>query len=148
MIKFTDNKNDIIKCWKEAFSDSDEDILFFVENVKNAKCLAYYNSDNIASMLYLVKSNLGLYIYAACTLKEYQKQGIMTKLLNYCKDNYENICLIPANNDLIGYYKNRDFTKEYDIKSLKFNESEEINEYLFEGCELEHPIVLAFERKS
>lgn len=148
MIKFTDNKNDIIKCWKEAFSDSDEDILFFVENVKNAKCLAYYNGDNIASMLYLVKSNLGLYIYAACTLKEYQKQGIMTKLLNYCKDNYEKICLIPANVDLIDYYKNRGLTKEYEVNYLVFNEIDEINEYLFEGCELIHPIVLAFERKS
>lgn len=148
MIKFTDNKNDILKCWSEAFGDSEEDILFFIDNAKDAKCLAYYEENEICSMLYLVNSSLGEYIYAACTLKEYQGKGIMTKLLDYCKKNFDNICLIPANIELIDYYKKRGLTKEFEVSSLKFNQIEEINEYFYEGCELEHPIVLAFERKS
>lgn len=147
MIKFTDNKNDIIKCWKEAFGDSDEDILFFIDNVKDAKCLSFYDDENIASMLYLVESSLGKYIYAACTLKEYQGQGIMTKLLDYSKENYDKISLIPATLSLIDYYKNRGLDIVDDIDSLKFNQIDEINEYLFEGCQLEHPIVMSYERK-
>lgn len=148
MIKFTENKEDIIKCWKEAFDDSEDDITFFIDNVKNARCLAYYDNSSIAAMLYLVPSNFGSYIYAACTLNEYRKLGVMTKLLNYCKENFDSICLIPANEGLVNYYKLRGLTITYDVNSLKFDQIDDINEYLFEGCELEHPIVLAFERMN
>lgn len=144
MIKFTENKNDIIKLWQEAFGDSEEDILFFINNVKNAKCLAYYDNNSIASMLYLVDSSKGKYVYAACTLKEYRGKGYMSDLLSYCKNQFDAVCLIPANEGLIEYYKNRGLNIELDIKEIKFNETDEIVEYLFEGCELSNPIVLMY----
>lgn len=146
MIKYTDCKEDIISCWSEAFGDSKEDILFFIENVKNAKCLSYYIEDDIAGMLYLVESSLGQYIYAACTKKKYRKQGIMNELLSFCKNEYDRLCLIPANNDLVEYYRKRGFTDILQTDLLNFNQIDDINEYLFEGCELEQPIVLLYER--
>lgn len=147
MIKFTSDNKDIVKCWAEAFGDSENDILFFINNVQNANCLAYYVGGNIASMLYLVESSLGKYIYAACTLKEYRKNGYMGELLDYCKKNYNNISLIPANKGLIKYYNNRGLTITDSVDNLHFNECDEIVEYLFDGCELKQPIVLKFERK-
>lgn len=148
MIKYTNNKNDIIKCWKEAFGDSDEDILFFIDNAKDAKCLAFYENDKITSMLYLVDSSLGKYIYAACTLKKYQGKGYMSQLLEYCKYNFKKVSLIPANVGLIKYYEDRGLTVREDIETLIFNQIDEINEYLFEGCELEHPFIMSYERMN
>lgn len=148
MIRFTEDKYEIISCWQEAFGDTEEDILFFIENVRNAQCIAYYYKNDIAGMMYLVESNLGKYVYAACTKKKYQKRGIMTSLLDYCKERYNKVCLIPANEDLINYYKKRDFSSIQDIDDLKFNQIKDINEYLFEGCELKKPVVLVFERKN
>lgn len=146
MIKFTNNKDDIIKVWQDAFGDSKEDVLFFINNVKNAKCLAYYDNDNIASMLYLIECNYGLYIYAASTLKDYKKRGYMTKLLDYCKNEFNEICLIPATENLIKFYQDRGFNESYPANKLKFNQIDDINEYLFEGCELDKPIILVYKK--
>lgn len=146
MIRFIDNQNDIIKCWQEAFGDSKEDILFFINNVKDSKCLALYNEEKIASMLYLVKCNLGYYIYAACTLNRYRSCGYMTELLNFCKNKFDRLCLIPANEGLIEYYRKRGFENETEIDNLKFNQIKEIDEYLFDGCNLEQPIVLIYRK--
>lgn len=144
MIRFTENREDIIKCWKEAFGDSDEDILYFVDNVKNAKCLAYYDDDKITSMLYLVKCSIGYYVYAACTLEEFREKGYMTELLNYVKAKYSPVCLIPAKPWLIDYYKKRGLNITIEISQLQFDEIDGIKEYLFEGCELENPIALLY----
>lgn len=148
MIKFTANQSDIIKCWQEAFGDLYEDILFFVNNVKDSNCLAFYDNDEIASMLYLVKCNLGYYIYAASTLNRYRSCGYMTELLNYCKNNYDSLCLIPADEGLIKYYTDRGFKIQNAIDDLKFNQIDEIEEYLFEGCSLSQPIVLTYRKDS
>ncbi len=144
MIKFTDDKNDIIKCWQEAFGDNIEDILYFIRNVKNAECLAYYDGEKITSMLYLVKCNIGYYIYAACTMEKYRKKGYMSQLLDYAKAEYNPICLIPANFGLMDYYTKRGFTDFIDVNELDFDEIDGIKEYLFEGCELEKPIALIY----
>lgn len=149
MVKVTNSTDDIISLWKEAFGDSNEDILFFVNNLKNGECLAIYDDDEqIVSMLYFVDCRIdgveSKYIYAACTSKKCRSNGSMTQLLEWCKNNYNNICLIPANDGLIDFYKKRDFQKEIDIASITFDESDAIKEYLFEGCELEKPFALQY----
>lgn len=149
MIKYTDKRSDIIELWQEAFGDSFDDIEFFIRNVKNARCLAYYNEDNIISMFFLVDCTCleqnGKYIYAACTKTDFRKKGIMSELLNYAKENSEDfICLIPANENLSEYYKSRGFTYKTDIQLIRFNQVDDIKEYLFEGCELEKPYILMF----
>lgn len=146
MIKYTDNNADIIKCWQESFGDSNDEIRFFIDNVINAKCLAYYKDEKIASMLYLIDCKVSSvdskYIYAACTLNEYRKCGYMSALLNYAKDNYKSLCLIPAEEWLIDYYSERGFTDKISVDNIVFNQIPEIEEYLFEGCELETPFGL------
>lgn len=143
------NIDDIITLWSEAFGDSREDIVFFADNVKNAECIAYYECGNAVAMLYLVDCMVdgenSKYIYAACTAFHCRNKGYMTQLLNYVKRNYNNICLIPAEMWLINYYESRGFTKQIEIDSIEFFETEEIEEYLFEGCELEKPFALLYE---
>ncbi len=150
MIKYTDKKSDIIELWQEAFGDSFDDIDFFIKNVKNARCLAFYDEDNIISMFYLVEcthnGKPGEYIYAACTKNEFRKKGIMSELLNYAKNNSKDfVCLIPANENLVEYYKSRGFVHKTEIESIEFNQIQEIKEYLFEGCELETSFMLMYE---
>jgi GNAT superfamily N-acetyltransferase len=149
MIKFTTCSEDIVRLWNEAFGDSKEDIMFFINNVKNAKCLSYYDKNNIASMLFLVECCVdgvnGEYIYAACTEKKSRGFGYMTELLNYAKKHCKSfVCLIPANKSLINYYNQRGFDIELSIDAVQFDESKEIKEYLFEGCELDKPIALMY----
>lgn len=142
MIKQVINNEVIIPLWQEAFGDSKEDILFFLENCKHKVCLGYFKDNILLSMLFIVKCSLGYYIYAACTKKEARKNGTMSTLLDYCKRNYSNLCLIPANEPLISYYKNRGFTKEAPISLLTFEETSKICDYLLEGCELDNPFIL------
>ena len=148
MIKITNNIDDIVPLWKEAFGDSREDIVFFIDNIRNGVCLAEYQNDKAVSMLYLVDCSLNSkqahYIYAACTDKKYQKNGYMAGLIKYCIDNYDRVCLIPANEHLVDYYKKQGLVFKYPVDDLKFNECRElIDEYLYAGCSLDNPVVLA-----
>lgn len=147
MIKELNNENLIIPLWQEAFGDSEEDILFFLNNCKNIKCLGYFDEKMLSSMLFLIDCKINgdeyKYIYAACTYKNKRCRGDMSKLLDYCKSNFNNVCLIPANDKLVDFYFERKFNIKYDLNEMQFDESEEIKEYLFEGCSLEKPFVLA-----
>lgn len=145
MVKEITNKEAIIDLWQEAFGDTREEILFFLENCNHKKCLGYFENKSLLSMLFLVKCSFGYYIYAACTQKESRNTGTMTALLNNCKNNYHNLCLIPANESLISYYKKRGFLKEKPLSSLEFEETKEICAYLLEGCELKKPFILIYE---
>ena len=147
MIKFCDNKEEIISLWSSVFGDSDEEISFFIDNLKNGKCLAYYEKGKAVSMFFLVDCRVGekkgKYIYAACTLKEYEGRGYMSCLIDYAGKNFnEFLCLIPANESLIDFYSQRGFDKTAEISELTFNENDEIIEYLFEGYELKKPLVM------
>ena len=145
MIKTVENKEDIIRLWKEAFGDSEEDILFFLDNA-NYESLGCFENEKLVSMLFLIGSSLGEYIYAACTDKKMQGKGYMSELLNYCKDNYSSLCLIPASDSLEKYYFDRGFKSWCSIEELSFSESDEICEYLFEGYKLTEPKVLRYMR--
>ena len=146
MVKFTRDSDKIIHLWREAFGDSEEEIEFFIYNVKNAKCLMYYEGENEASMMYLVDCTVNgekySYVYAACTLKDYEGRGYMTKLLNYAFLNHIKLCLIPANESLIDFYSKRGIDNKFPIEDIKFQQIPEIEEYLFEGYTLKEPTAL------
>lgn len=148
MISITNNIEDIVLCWQEAFGDSREEIVFFVENSKDCQCLAYYENGKICSMLFLVDCRIegksAKYIYAACTLNEYKNRGIMTKLLEYVKKKYAKIVLIPAEEWLIDYYMKRGFTNKVRLRDIVFSQCNEITEYLYEGCTLDEPFALCY----
>ena len=147
MIKTCDNLRDIAKVWCEAFCDGFDDVKYFYDNIVNAECYAYYDNENIASLFYLVDCNLNnkksKYIYAACTLKAYRGKGYMSDLLDFVLNKFQSVCLIPADNDLVNFYIDRNFKYEHNINTLSFNESDVlINDYLFEGCSLDNPFIL------
>ena len=148
MIKVCKDVNSIIKLWQEAFGDSKEEILYFINDAKHAKCLAYYVDNTVVSMLFLVDCEIvgskAEYLYAVCTLKEHQRSGYSSKLLDYCKEHYEMLCLIPANDSLIKFYKDREFTNSADISDIEFDETDEICEYLLEGFKLTDPKALCY----
>lgn len=139
---------DIITLWKKAFGDSREDVIFFLNHAKNKSCLCLYDDDFLCSMFFLVdckvQNKAFKYVYAACTDREYQTKGCMTRLLNYAKEHYENIILIPADISLASYYLKRGFNHKMKTDNILFNECSEIKDYLFEGCFLEEPFALAY----
>ena len=146
-INYTNDTEQIIRLWQEAFGDSREDIIFFVNNAKNTKCLACFDGEIMMSMMFLVQCSIkgknGLYVYAACTDKRFRGQGCMSALLKYAKDYTDGfVCLIPADKALIDYYYPRGYTKSADTKDLQFEQCDEIKEYLFEGCTLDEPFVM------
>lgn len=151
MIKFTDDIKQISKLWQIAFGDNDEDVVFFADNLKNGKCIGYFIDETLVSMLYLIECRLDdfeyeyVYVYAANTLPEYRGNGYMAELLNFVKKEYKYICLIPANEGLIEFYKNNEFFYFSDISKLVFDECEAlINDYLYEGCNLDRPVVQVY----
>lgn len=148
MIKITNNVDDIVPLWSEAFGDSREDIVFFINNIRNGVCLAEFQNDKAVSMLYLVdcclNSKQAHYIYAACTDSKSRKKGYMAGLIKYCIDNYDRVCLIPADEHLVNYYNKQGLVFMHPVDDLKFNECRElIDEYLYAGCSLDNPVVLA-----
>ena len=139
----------IIDLWKSCFGDSEDEITYFINNVKNADCLAYFENDVPISMMFLVdccvNNENGRYVYAACTDNRYRGRGIMTKLLEYAKHlDYSFLCLIPAEDSLEKYYCERGFNKKLDVSELEFEQTDEINEYLLEGYKLTFPKALMF----
>ena len=148
MIKITNNIDDIVPLWSEAFGDSREDIVFFIDNIRNGVCLAEFQNDKAVSMLYLVdcclNSKQAHYIYAACTDSKSRKKGYMAGLIKYCIYNYDRVCLIPADEHLVNYYNKQGLVFMHSVDDLKFNECRElIDEYLYAGCSLDSPVVLA-----
>lgn len=147
MIKEIDSMEDIVLLWQEAFGDSREDIVFFADNLRHGKAIGLYEGDDLLSMLYLIDCTVCgepfKYIYAACTANRARRNGCMSTLLDYCLSAYSNVLLVPADNDLVLYYSKRNFTHKIDISNILFNESEEIKEYLFDGCALDKPFALA-----
>ena len=137
MIRFSDNSSEIVPLWQQAFGDSADEIMFFIENVKDAKCLMYYADGKPASMIYLVKcvadGDDAYYVYAACTAKGHESKGYMTKLIDYCFDEGYTVCLIPASDSLVEFYSRRGISRSIPIESIAFSQSEEIIEYLLEG---------------
>lgn len=137
----------VISLWQESFGDSKEDVLFFLNHCRNKICLCAEKNGELLSMLFLVDCMVNgdayKYIYAACTSKNARKNGYMSRLLDYCISKYNKVLLIPADEKLVDYYSKRGFTHKTNMNNILFNESDEIKEYLFEGCSLAKPFALA-----
>ncbi len=147
MIKAYNDLNGIAEIWCEAFGDTFEDVKYFFENLKYGKCFAYIVDGKAVSLLFLVDCSIGdstaKYIYAACTLKQFRGMGYMSRLLSYVCSLGSDVCLIPANERLVTYYKQRGFEEVRSVDELNFFENDVINnDYLIVGCSLKEPIVL------
>lgn len=67
----------------------------------------------------------------------------MSQLLSYVCSFGGDVCLIPGDEHLVTYYKQRGFNEVRSVDELKFFENDVINnDYLIVGCSLKEPIVL------
>ena len=148
-IKFTEDRDQIISLWSAVFGDSREDVEFFLDGCKNYLCLGLFVDGALVSMLFLVNCKYaqynGQYIYAVCTAEEFRNKGYSSSLISEAKKHMGDfLWLIPANDGLFEFYSKHGFeTKLYSNgefdKQIKFEENDEIIEYLYEGSDYEFP---------
>lgn len=137
--------DELKKLWKTVFGDSDDVLDFFFENTVDAsEVYACRKDGKIVSAFYLIDSSItendkeysAKYLYAAATLPEYRKQGIMSDMIKYASDflrmkGTDLIFLYPADEKLYGYYAKLGFKE-------KFNERyyiiEKKNIEKYKGC--------------
>lgn len=110
---------------------------FFKEKLSIDSCYICKVNNKIVSVLHVIKSNIkinkeslnGIYIYGACTLKEYRNQGYMTNLIKYVNElysskGYDCSYLLPANKDLEKFYSNLGYKNFFKIKTVEFSRTE------------------------
>lgn len=134
----TSNKNDIndiVKLWKEAFGDSENEILFFLNSCPEPLNILINEIDGeTASMLFLFEGDMHIngkdypsyYLYAAATLKKYRGRGLMAELLKYSKIFADNngkhfICLKPAEKSLFNFYEKHGYKTVFTVKVATYD---------------------------
>jgi len=141
MITFAveDDITELKNIWKEIFHDEDWYLeLFFQTYFKqNASTLVYKVDGLIVSMLHMIPFSFKdsnacemkvLYFYALATLPEHRGRGIMEQLMERAKEyalvnKFGLEFLIPADEQLFEYYKNRGFSKFTSKTSLSITKS-------------------------
>lgn len=137
MIRYSEKSDikDIIFLWNEAFGDSQEEIMFFINNkYKPENTLVFEDNGKIVSMLFLLEGEMKInnnrypsyYLYAACTLNDCRGKGYMSQLLGFAQKTAYNrgyyfICLLPANKSLYEYYKKYGYKPLFKKKILSIS---------------------------
>lgn len=126
MIGFLDKNytRQIVALWQEAFGDSKEFILDFLNEVGCGRAFGFVEGKKLKAMFFLIDSELhhgsethrAWYLYAAATAKECRRQGIMAALIDKAEalaklSGVEYIALVPANEKLFLYYEKFGFKK-------------------------------------
>ena len=124
--------------WKTVFGDSDDVLDAFFENtVKTENIYAFRKDGKIVSAFYLIDASLiennktfsAKYIYAAATLPEYRKQGIMSEMIKYAADilkikGTDILFLYPADEKLYDYYGKLGFVSQFKERIYKIDKTE------------------------
>ena len=145
MIRLSNNNdiNGIISLWKEAFGDSEKDIIFFLNTHYKPENTVVYDSEGIiASVLFLLDGEMHIngvdyssyYLYAACTLKNFRGRGIMSQMLEFSEciaseRNKKFIALKPAEASLYDYYSRFGYKSVFSKKIISI-ENTDNNEYV------------------
>lgn len=156
----TSDRRRIFQIWKECFGDRSEYINFFLDKgFSPERCLVWDIGGTAAAMLHLrygtfvSKKQTGsfgaAYIYAAATLPQYRKQGIMARLIASAeKTAAKNGCgctfLLPAGERLYGYYAKFGYKSLLHIKKAELS-SEELRNISHDNLVLETPCQLGTE---
>ena len=133
--------------WNEAFSEEEYATLFYDMTFSSVKIITYKSFNKIVSMLHYIPCRLfvngtqysGAYLYALATADAYRRQGIMSCLICEAEKTAKSLksdflFLIPADNNICGYYKKLgfDYGVKYSItednKNMLFDK--EIEEYV------------------
>lgn len=156
MIRFAEKSDiqGIISIWNEAFGDSENDILFFLNSRFIPENTLVYECDGvIASILFLLEGDMHInemnypsyYLYAACTLKSHRGRGYMAELLDASKKvaaerDKHFICLLPGNKTLYGFYAKFGYKSVFPKKHYVFGRDEFDNH----ACPLTHNTQINF----
>lgn len=111
---------DLKMLWRKTFCDSKTYVDLFFEKIYLAEnTLVFVENDRVVSALYMIpykllkdgRENSIAYLYALATDPEFRGRKIMsmliTKSLDICKErNYALSVLIPAEDSLLGFYRN------------------------------------------
>lgn len=112
-------KKSLADLWHTVFGDGYGyiNLIFKPEYDKDILCFAELEGERAVSAFYLIKNTLrfdgklynGYYLYAAATLPEYRKGGIMSGLIRqaqaYCKEKETDfVNLVPSEESLYSYY--------------------------------------------
>ncbi len=128
--------------WQTVFGDTDDVIDFFFEhNVSLDNAYVYMADGKCVSAFYLIEAPVkegsenkkAMYLYAAATLPEYRKRGIMAEMINYAVNRlemagYDYLYLYPANEKLYSYYEKAGFEAVFKCGIYHIN-SNEIQNY-------------------
>ncbi len=113
--------------WKAVFGDGDKTTDFFFENTVSINDVYAYKKDSkVVSAFYLIDTVLkrgneelrAKYLYAAATLPEYRKLGIMSEMIDYALQfsrlsGYDAVFLYPADDKLYDYYARHGFKEKF-----------------------------------
>lgn len=149
MIRYaTENdKHSLISLWQEAFGDSEEYILRFLNSFFNSSNTPVVEADGeIAAMLFLLDGSMNIggriypayYLYAACTQKKYRGRGFMGELLEFSakearKRGRAYICLKPGEKSLFDFYAKHGYLGIFGRRNITVERQSD--EAFFELCE-------------
>ncbi len=119
---------------QEAFGDSPEYINLFLDKRMNPDhTLLYFKGNTLAAQLFILECELVFngtahkcgYIYAVSTAKAFRRQGISTKLLEYChdfllKNGFTAAVLVPSSAELVSFYSKRGYNPQGFISLAEF----------------------------
>ena len=124
--------DNILRIWSEAFGDTKEDIINFLNKFK--ECVYILDKDAIMTLFPVILNNKrGHYIYAVAVDSEKRGMGLGKKLIEFAKANMENfLVLVPADKGLFDYYRKLGFCENSAIgiyDKTKANEKISAKEY-------------------
>ena len=120
------DKQKVIRLWQEAFSESEREILPFLEYI-NSDMLLMEEKGEIISMLSLLKVKIGgksgRYVYAVATGRRFRGMGHASALLAHAKKltfdaGEEFLVILPQKESLYAFYEKSGFTPLYCAKRL------------------------------
>ncbi|MBR5485644.1 MAG: GNAT family N-acetyltransferase [Oscillospiraceae bacterium] len=118
----------------EAFGDALEYISLFLDKRMNPDhTLLYFIDNTLAAQLFILECELVFngtahkcgYIYAVSTAKAFRRQGISTRLLEYCHDfllnkGFSAAVLVPSSAELASFYAKRGYHAQGVISLAEF----------------------------
>lgn len=134
----------------KCFNEPQQNMEFFMNNKpQGSACYGGFINNKLITVLHTLpyilrlnnKSFSASYVYCACTDKNYQNKGHMTKLLRYTKKSeflkgHDFLILVPENKQLQEFYKKSGFENFFKSKIVILS-NDEIKQML-KNCTEEH----------
>ena len=116
---------DIIRIWHEAFGDSKEYILKFLDEF--AEYVYIMDKDAIMTLLPVtLNDKKGHYIYAVAVDKNKRSEGLGKKLIEFAKAKMDDfLVLVPADEGLFEYYRKLGFYENSKIGKYDKTDAEQ-----------------------